>query len=57
MVGLSICLSIHRFGRVSLTDLEMGYLDSNERKTFNENFSDDQLKQIITMVATNTGEK
>jgi hypothetical protein len=33
----------------------MGYLDSNERKTFNQNFHDFQLKQIITMVAKSTG--
>lgn len=33
----------------------MGLLDSNERKTLNQDFTDQQLKQIIKMVARSTG--
>ena len=40
---------------MSLTDEEMGLLDSNQRRTLNEDFTDEQLKQIIKMVATSTG--
>jgi hypothetical protein len=40
-----------RFGRICLTDEEMGMAG----KTFNEDFSDEQLKLLIEMVALRTG--
>lgn len=48
-------LFINRFGRVSLTDDELGYLQSSGGNTFNENFSNEQLRKIIQMVALRTG--